>query len=459
MRRGGYNYYAFNLTPDATINTPTDPIGDPELLWVIRGTQDANDPYYRLGQTWSSPEYTRIQVKQGSEIVSKSVLIFGGGYDPDVEDVEGSFGPPAPASSNLGNAIYIVDADTGEALWWASSDFTPSAGVTGLKPVDMISSIVGDINLVDSDNDRRTDRLYAADLTGQVWRVDLNPELSESSVGRLASLSQGGDPTNPVDNLNERKFFYKPDYVRVKDTQFSGNADGADTYDAIALVSGTRSNPIDNTVEDRLYVIRDYLDDDVLQPPGSASPTNYPACNTASTGGCSVSTAITNSGLANLSSTVVSYDADPNTDTAAGELADNNGYYFDLLSDGEIGFSQTQVLAGKLYFTTYKPEDGPSVKEKVVDGSTQCVVDLGSSNLYVVDVVTGSPAVSSTSKTTPTQRAFLIGKQPITGAVPVVLPNDSGGSRLEAVFQSGAGLPPDPDSTDLMFYPTFWFQR
>jgi|GEM_PF-6499982 len=459
MRRGGYNYYAFNLTPDSTLTDHGDAIGDPELLWVIRGTEDVNDPFYRLGQTWSSPEYTRILFNNGTGTESKSVLIFGGGYDPDVEDVEGSFGPVAPSTSNLGNAIYIVDADTGEPLWWSSSDFSTAGGVPGLQPDDMVASIVGDINLVDSDSDRRTDRLYATDLMGQVWRVDLNPQLDQSSVGRLASLSAEGDPTDPADNADERKFFYKPDFVRLQDVRFSSGVDGDETYDVIALVSGNRANPIDSTTEDRLYVIRDYLDDELMQPAGSASPTNYPACNATGSGGCSTATSITNGGLVDLTSSIISNDDNPDTDATAAQLSQSNGYYFGLSNDGEIGFSATQVLAGKLYFTSYTPESGPSVREESVDGVVQCVVDLGTSSLYIVDVVTGSPATPSTTSPTPDQRAYQVGSQPITGIVPVILPTDSGGSEIEAVFQSGGSLPPDPDATELLFYPTFWYQQ
>ena len=59
MRRGGYHYYAYNLTPDAPLTDHSDPIGAPEMLWKISGTTDAADPFYRLGQSWSRPKYTQ----------------------------------------------------------------------------------------------------------------------------------------------------------------------------------------------------------------------------------------------------------------------------------------------------------------------------------------------------------------------------------------------------------------
>ncbi len=459
MRRGGYNYYAFNLTPDTTLTTHTAEPGDPELLWVIRGTTDSTDPFYRLGQTWSAPKYTTMLVQDGSELVSKSVIVFGGGYDPDVEDVEGSFGANVATGSNLGNAIYIVDANTGEAIWWASSDYSADSGVTGLQVDDMVTGIVGDINLVDSNNDRRTDRLYAVDLSGQIWRVDLDSDMDNNSVGRLAVLSESGDPSDPEDNEDERKFFYEPDFVRVQDSNFSNGTSGADTYDAIAVVSGNRANPIDSTVNNRAYVVRDYLDDERLHPLGSASPTNYPACNPEGTGGCSVTGSITESGLFDVSNTILSPDSVDPSDSSVQAIAKSNGYYFSLLGDSEIGFSRTQVLAGSMYFTTYNSSDGPSVTEETVDGVTQCKVELGEANLYVVDLNSGSPLALDSSTQTPESRAFYIGRNPVTRAVPTVSRSETGTSLLKATFQAGAKLPPDPNEKELSFHPTFWYQQ
>ena len=391
--------------------------------------------------------------------MAKPVLIFGGGYDPDVEDIEGAFGPNPTTSSNLGNAVYIVDAQTGEAIWWASSDYSSASGVAGLSVNDMHSSIVGDINLVDSNNDRITDRLYAADLSGQVWRIDLHPDPTKNSVGRLATISQSGDPNNATDNQNERKFFYEPDFVRVSDARFGGTGQGSDNYDVIALVSGNRANPINSTVDNRAYVLRDYLDDVTMLPLGSAAPTNYPACNPNSPGGCSVSGSITNGGLYDISNIMIDSGSTTLPQSVIDSLSNSNGYYFDLINDGELGFSKTQVLAGKLYFSTYDPADGPSVREESIDGATQCVVDLGDSNLYIVDLITGNAVIPGGSDTTPGDRALFVGHNPITNAVPMVLPSGDGHSVLEGQFQSGSSLPPDPDSTDLTFYPTFWYQE
>jgi len=459
MRRGGYFYYAFNLTPDAALRSHGEDIGNPELLWVIRGTQENDDPLSRLGQTWSKPQYARIVLEEGGEQVSRSVLIFGGGYDAEVEDVDGHYGIKAGASSNLGNAIYIVDADSGEVLWWASSDYSPGSGAAGLEVADMTSSIAADIKLVDSNNDRRVDRLYAADLMGQVWRVDLNKNLEDSSVGMLASLGEAGDANDPDDNENERKFFYEPDFVRIKDENYSGSVPGAESYDLIALVSGNRANPINKSVRNRSYVIRDYLDDEVMLPLGSASPRNFPACNPDGDGNCAESTVIDNDGLLDVTDDVVVRVDNIEIDPTAEALDESNGFFFDLLDDSEIGFSRTQVLAGKLYFTTYSISDKTGSAVAEVSGPDQCRAELGNANLYVVDVISGAPSISTKGEVTVSDRALVLGSQPATAAVPVVTQSGSGVSVLEGRFQTGAQLPPDPGSTELQFYPTFWYQK
>jgi len=117
------------------------------------------------------------------------------------------------------------------------------------------------------------------------------------------------------------------------------------------------------------------------------------------------------------------------------------------------------VLAGRLYFTTYNPGDGPVASETVVDGTRQCKVDLGNAKLYVVDIYSGHPTVSGPGTTSATDRAIDIGSQPATGSVPVITQNDSGESVLESTHQAGTQFPPDPASSELSFYPSYWFQE
>jgi len=66
MRRGGKNYYSFDITSKTS----------PSLKFRIEGGMG---DFAKLGQTWSKPTVTKIRL--GS--TEKTVLIFGGGYDED----------------------------------------------------------------------------------------------------------------------------------------------------------------------------------------------------------------------------------------------------------------------------------------------------------------------------------------------------------------------------------------
>ncbi|MCK4834357.1 MAG: hypothetical protein KAT12_06250, partial [Gammaproteobacteria bacterium] len=144
MRRGGKNIYALDVT-DRT---------QPELLWVIKG---GTGDYTELGQSWSTINVERI--KDGAD--EKTVLMFGGGYDP----AQDSATVRTPDSE--GRAIFIADATTGERLW--------SGGKNGdVAVTDMEYSIPARVKPLDISGDGFIDRLYAADMGGQIFRFDID---------------------------------------------------------------------------------------------------------------------------------------------------------------------------------------------------------------------------------------------------------------------------------------------
>ena len=83
---------------------------------------DNSPGFGNLGQTWSKPFRTNILVDEGSGTVKKSVLIFGGGYD-DIYDND-IVNDSAFNAASEGNAIYVVDAETGDLIWSASNSST-----------------------------------------------------------------------------------------------------------------------------------------------------------------------------------------------------------------------------------------------------------------------------------------------------------------------------------------------
>lgn len=198
MRRGGRFAYALDVTdPDS-----------PKYLWKIDNTTDG---FADLGQTWSTMRPAKINA-----VTSAPVVIFGGGYDPESEDVQ-------PALDNTkGNGIYVVNALTG-----VLEKHIQASGM---------GAIPGDLTVIDRDGDGAADRIYAADTKGNIWRVDINDANTNNwAVHKIASLA----------GTAARKFLNKPDIVF------------GDNYDAVLVGSGDRENPFDTTAQDRFYMIKD----------------------------------------------------------------------------------------------------------------------------------------------------------------------------------------------------------
>ncbi|MFC6518396.1 hypothetical protein ACFQAT_00190 [Undibacterium arcticum] len=224
MRRGGTFIYALNVTDPA----------NPRVLWK-KSTTDLPE----LGQTWSRPKVAVIKAN------TNPVLIFGAGYDT-TEDSE------PPIADTKGRGIFVLDAVTGDPIWSATPDTAkcPASGVC--KTVSgMNFAIPSDVTALDRDNDGKTDRLYVADVGGNVWRVDIDATSpSNWIVSKLATL--GGSGAAP------RKFFYPPSVVPI------GTSGSASSYDAVMIGSGDREHPLYSSsansaymVQNRFYMLKD----------------------------------------------------------------------------------------------------------------------------------------------------------------------------------------------------------
>jgi type IV pilus assembly protein PilY1 len=396
MRRGGDNYFALDATQPQVMGPLSDPQRttdvSPKLLWRIEGN---STQLPRLGQTWSRPKVTQLRigtiVPGASEL--RTVLVFAGGYD-DIQDT--AFTP-----NGLGNAIYVVDAKTGARLFWISA--TDHGGTQGVVVPDMTYPIPSDVAMFDPDADGTTDRLYVGDTGGQVWRVDFAPDTSAAAgmkavVGKFASVS---DPADPVD---QRKFFYPPDIVQVTDAVYSSTG----RYDMVTMVTGDRSHPLETTVDNRLYAMRDLhvarlADGDPLDPSDD-------------------------DGLADGYTTIQGQTA-----AQAGDLFDvttvNNptgvdltslqtalGFHLNLTGNGEKGLAPPIVLAGTVYFTSYLP-DG-------VISSTSCSLAEGAGLLYAINVLNGAAVfnwdgVGSIASLAASDRTYTLGGGIPSGAVPI----------------------------------------
>ncbi len=310
MRRGGQNYYALDVTRRS----------HPALKWVIEG---GAGEFAELGQSWSRPVVANVKLNG----VVRTVLIFGGGYDPIKDDTS------ARAQDGQGRAIFMVDANTGQRLWWAGS-----APTANLRLPAMQYSIPAAVTPVDVNNDGLIDALFAADTGGQVWRVDFSQTNSGAN-----SLATGGviADLGGATVSNNRRFYYKPDVAVVKR--------GGSYAFSISIGSGWRAHPLSVATQDRFYVV---FDGNVMNPPESY-------------------TAITPGQL---------YDA--STDLTLEGLDAASGWYINLPSSGEKVLAESRTVGGITLFTTFSP---------TAANRGACSPGQGVSRLYAVNTLTGAP--------------------------------------------------------------------
>ena len=309
MRRGGRSYYALDVSNRNA----------PEFLWQISNTTSG---FNKLGQTWSKMTPAIVNWLG----IKTQVLFFGGGYDP-AEDSKAS-----RSTSSMGNAIYMVNAETG-ALLWSSSNSGADLSLTEMK-----SAIVADIVTIDTTLDGYTNLLYTADVGGRIWRLDLN-----NNATTAAAFAKGGVMAdfNGGSSANNIRFFNTPDIAFTRYGGFS-----PDGQFQISIGSGYRAHPLDTRVTDRFYIVNDT---DIASQPSAYA--NYTEANL----------------------------ADVNSFTSATTTQQQTGSFYQFSGTGEKVLSSSITVANNVLFTTYRPLDAVS--------SANCDADTGSTRLYQVQPI------------------------------------------------------------------------
>jgi len=124
----------------------------------------------------------------------KPVLIFGGGYSPSTKD-----GAEIGTDDSRGRGVFIVDAQTGSLIhqFGGSGANTPLPGIA--------NSIPSSVAVLDGNGDGLTDRIYATDIQGNVWRMDMPSANTATWSGfKFAAL---GDKSSVA---GDRRFFSGP---------------------------------------------------------------------------------------------------------------------------------------------------------------------------------------------------------------------------------------------------------
>lgn len=449
MRRGGRDIYAFDLTPDAgTVLTTSSAIGSikPKFMWRIKG---GGGSFGQLGQTWSRPLLANVWVKclnsacsdgdgstKDSEL--KTVLMFAGGYDPSFDDTMKT------GTDSYGNAIYMVDPDTGARQWWAGG----TGSGADLELANMYYSIPSDLTLYDSNSDGAVDRVFVGDTRGQLWRIDLDNQIdpSASSTSQrngntagyvLADIGcKGGVRSNhctATSNQDRRSFFYPPDVAQVRDETFSSTS----KYDYVTIATGDREDPLDKKtqvlsqtpVNNRIYALRDT---NIKLGPPATTPS-----------------AIVESALYDASVDVLGNTASPGFATALTNIKASKGWFVDLKKSttpqwiGEKSLAKTTIYAGVLYVTTFTPAQSSGAAAICADPQEGTATEWAL-NLFNAS---GTPPLGNSRMTE------------VGYGIPselVIVIRESGASGLIGT-SGGAGLPAVPKT--LPRFRTYWSQQ
>ena len=339
MRRGGNNIYALDVTNKTA----------PKLMWVIKGGTGA---YTELGQTWSTINVEKV--KDGG--TEKTVLIFGGGYDTAQDTAA------VRTADTVGRTVYIADAETGERLWTAGAD---SASPTA----NMDYSIPARIKPLDISGDGFIDRLYAADMGGQIFRFDIN----NNNGSALSSSITGGRIVDIADSAAEdaRRFYYPPDVALINTPDSK--------HHALVITSGYRAHPLNEDVHDRIYMIKD-------RKTGSA--TTYSTLTEADLFDVTANLAGGDSGA------VGDAAADAAREAELANISSAEGWYIDLDDEdntgtwiGEKGLAEALIIEGVAILTTYTPN--------ITAPTNSCEPNLGVGKVYFLDMLDGTPAFPS----------------------------------------------------------------
>lgn len=322
----------------------TDP-DNPELLWRIGadglyrasgGVSSGQAWYASLAMSTSAPQVGRLRLERNGAAEAVDVLIFGGGYygghgsanESLYKDMSGTVG----SDDLAGKGVYIVDALTGELIWRTETGATMAwngANRSFRHPL-IADSIAADLSLVDSDGDGYTDRLYALDTGGRLWRADLpGSDPADWTYGPLASVGRHNHSDQAASLADDRRFFQAPDYVPFRDDN--------GVFDAVVFASGNRAAPLSTATNDYLYMYRDTrirsgkMIDDLID---------------------------TESGLAQQADFVDLTQACASGQANCADGKDlSNGWKLSLTGAGEKALSQPLTSGGVVFLSSYLPTD------------------------------------------------------------------------------------------------------
>ena len=355
LRMGGEAFYGMNISKKA----------EPKMLFTITkaglsSTTAAKSNavgFERLGQIWNKPTSAKIRMSKDADPIN--VLVFGGGYDMKYED--DSYVPTASAPAK-GNAIYVINAQSGELIWSTSGE---SGSTKNIKTDKMINSMVGGITVLDRDNDGLMDHLYAADLGGQVFRADFeNARPEKYGFTEVASFSNkrvtrvlNAAPSTEAFKKYAYRFYDRPIVSFYRNEGISGQtiANNGKLFALVNVISGNRSAPLSTLRNNNDYANRVYgiIDTDITN------------ADLYKSGFTPVTQNLTEGELVNLATTLGASPSEAQKNAAKVNMikGSKQGWYYPLTRfDGynnvrhNKGVGDSAVINNLLYTTVYNPD-------------------------------------------------------------------------------------------------------
>jgi len=198
--------------------------------------------------------------------------------------------------------------------------------------------------------DNFADRMYAADLGGQLWRFDIENGATSANLvagGVIAQLgAEGMGSPGPEDT---RRLYTTPDVAIFNDNHQDRR------YLSISIGSGYRAHPLDNSADDRFYSLRDK---DVFNALTQAQYNAYSIVKDAD---------------------LIEISGKYGTVIAAGE----KGWKLTLPSSEKV-LSDSATFDDNIYFVTMEP---------AIDADDPCQAGLSINRLYRVSVQNGDPVI------------------------------------------------------------------
>lgn len=394
QRRGGRMVYGIDVTNPAS----------PSLKWYqgcpTHLTASGNDTgctsgFEGIGQTWGTP----VVVKIKGYSTSNYLVALGGGYDT-CEDANTS----APSCSTpKGNKVYFMDANDGSLK----------------KTFDTDRSVVGDVAVVDVDNDGMADYAYVADTGGNIYRISFidSPTTRNALAAANWSIKKIAF-TNPG---RGRKFMFAPALFPTRVALGSPVE-----YVYLAIATGDREHPLSTDypytqpVNNHIYVILDQL-------------TAYNATVTA----FNLSTSTANYGNSTSTGTCNNASIIPGTTPFT---TGTKGWRISMLT-GEQAVTPAAILGGRMTVNTNRP----------ITSAQSCNVAQGEGGGYWLNLFNAAGGISDskacTEDTAPARRSAFVG---IGMPTPPVIINIAGKDPIVI-----GGVPTKPSSgTPTIFNPS-----